>query len=152
MYAIVWCPNLSPTRDGWARVCIQTKPKSKTCKKLVYHCYIFEYILSYLRLKVSSISWTWLKKISLCAHIFPAILLAEYSDSMTSVNLTVYSLVFRMSVSFTILMKFQRNHYLPPFISLFLPDKFACIFTYDQFKEFHLQLALKEEEGKVKEE
>ena len=57
-----------------------------------------------------------------------------------------------MSVSFTILVQFQRNHNLLPFLSLFSPDKFACIFTYDQFKEFHLQLALKEEEGKVKEE
>ena len=57
-----------------------------------------------------------------------------------------------MSVSCTIIVLFQTNYNLPPFISLFLPDKFACIFTYDQFKEFHLQLALKEEEGKLKEE
>ena len=71
---------------------------------------------------------------------------------MTSVNLTVYRLVFRMSVSFAILVSFQRNHNLPPYLSLFSPDKFACIFTYDTFKEFHLQLALKEEEGKLKEE
>ena len=83
---------------------------------------------------------------------FSAIILAEYSASMTSVNLTVYRLVLRMSVLFTIIMKFQRNHNLPPFLSIFSPDKFACIFTYDLFKGFHLQLALKEEEVKVKEE
>ena len=71
---------------------------------------------------------------------------------MTYVNLTVYWLVIRMSISFTIILLYQINRNLPPFLSLFSPDKCSCIFTYDQFKEFYLQLALKEEEGKVKEE
>ena len=84
--------------------------------------------------------------------MFSTIILSEYSESTPSVDLTVYKILFSMSASFIILMSFQRNHNLPPFISLFLPDKFACIFTYDKFKEFHLQLALKEEEGKLKEE
>ena len=120
-----------------------TKPKAKTRKTFGVTNGIFVYILSDLCLELSSVNWNWLTKFSHCVHIFSVIILAEYSSSMMSVNLTVYRLVFRMSVPFTILVKFQINRNLPLFISLFSPDKFACIFTYDYFKIFISNLPLK---------
>ena len=108
--------------------------------------------MSDLYLKLYFVSWTWLKTLSHCAHIVFVVILTEYWDSMSYINLTVYRLVFSMSVLFTIIMSFQTNYNLPPFLSLFSPDKSACILTADPFKEFHLQLALKEEEAKVREE
>ena len=76
----------------------------KHVKNWCTHWYIFYYTLSDLCLKLSFVSWTWLTIFSQCAHTFSAIILADYSASTPSVNLTVNRLVFRMSVSFIIIM------------------------------------------------
>ena len=76
----------------------------KHVKQWCINWYMFDYNLSYLRLKLSYFIWTWLTAFSHCVYIFSAIIAAEYSDSMTSVDLTVYRIVFRMSVLFTFLV------------------------------------------------
>ena len=150
--------NYSVIRD--AQICLLlvkfepkfvSKPKSKTCKKIGVRTGIYYIILCLTWIEIIFLQLELVDNIfTLCPHIFCYnigwVLGLHYVCKFDCIQACIQDECF-IYHSCVISNKPQSST-----ISFTIsPDNFACIFTYDQFKEFHLQLALKEEEENVRE-
>ena len=126
------CSNMAPTHKRGVEVCIQIHDWNMWV--FIYHHWTYRWFYSmWLFLKISFISWKWLYSLPHCSHILYTIMLAEYSVSMPSVNLTVKIILSRMVIWFSLYWIFQIHWDYSYWYFTFLPNNISCIFPSSLF-------------------